>query len=111
MLLQGFRHLTISCPAGEAPELPQPTQPLLCKNSTALKWQGPVPDATRAAVAGVLSELVQLPQLCRAVHDRLGASRLSALLAAAMKAIAEGGGGGCLDLFCNGSVLVQKCAL
>ncbi|WIA10702.1 hypothetical protein OEZ85_010881 [Tetradesmus obliquus] len=90
---KGFRHLTISCPAGEAPELPQPTQPLLCKNSTALKWQGPVPDATRAAVAGVLSELVQLPQLCRAVHDRLGASRLSALLAAAMKAIAEGGGG------------------
>ncbi|WIA30746.1 hypothetical protein OEZ86_000812 [Tetradesmus obliquus] len=89
---KGFRHLTISCPAGEAPELPQPTQPLLCKNSTALKWQGPVPDATRAAVAGVLSELVQLPQLCRAVHDRLGASRLSALLAA-MKAIAEGGGG------------------
>jgi hypothetical protein len=92
---QGLRHLTISCPAGDSPELPQPTQLLLSKNSTALKWQGPVPDATRSAVAGVLSELVQLPQLCQAVHDRLGASRLSALLQAAMKAISEGGRGGC----------------
>eukprot|EP00775_Hariotina_reticulata_P005823 gene5823-6064_t len=67
---------------GEVVEVPQLRHPVLGLNSTALKWDGLAPEATRAAVAGLLSQLVLLPGLCEAISQRLGASRLSALLVA-----------------------------
>lgn len=66
----------------EVVEVPQLRHPVLGQNSTALKWDGLAPEATRAAVAGLLSQLVLLPAICEAISQRLGASRLSALLVA-----------------------------
>lgn len=91
------RHRSVTSSAGGCPpdptesDLPQPSQPLLCRNSTALKWEGPVPDSTRSAVAGVLCELVTLPEFCHAASDRLVTSRLSGLLKGAVKQM-EGAG-------------------
>lgn len=84
---KGSSTLTSSHSAG-----PHLCQPPLSTNSTALKWQGPVPQATRAAAAGLLAELVMLPQLAVAASARLAASRLATLLTGALQHLAEAGG-------------------
>jgi len=68
--------------SAEVVEVFQLRIPALGYNSTSLKWGGLVPEATRAAVAGLLSQLILLPGLCEVISQRLGASRLSALLVA-----------------------------
>jgi hypothetical protein len=59
---------------------PHLCQPPLSTNSTALKWDGPVPEGTRSAVAGLLAELAMLPHLAATASARLAASRLATLL-------------------------------
>lgn len=74
-------------------DLPQPTRPLLCKNITSLKWEGPVLDASKSAVASVLAELVMLPEFCAAVNDRLVVPRLTSLLLGVLKSTEDASGG------------------
>ena len=88
---QGSMNGAIPAEPSKPAELPQPTRPLLCKNSTGLKWDGPVPDATRSAVASVLAELVLLPELCAAENDRLAVPRLTALMQGVFKQLEEAG--------------------
>eukprot|EP00878_Enallax_costatus_P005378 GHUV01005647.1.p1 GENE.GHUV01005647.1~~GHUV01005647.1.p1 ORF type:complete len:329 (+),score=61.94 GHUV01005647.1:1-987(+) len=90
---QGSMNGAIPAESLKPPELPQPKGPLLCKNSTGLKWDGPVLDTTRSAVASVLAELVLLPELCAAVNDRLAVPRLTALMQGVFKQIEEAGKG------------------
>lgn len=63
-------------------------------NSTLMKWEAPVPLETRAAAAGLLAQLVQLPHLREAASDRLAASRLAALINSTMQQLAAAPGEG-----------------
>lgn len=51
-----------------------------------------MPVETRAAAAGLLAQLVQLPHLREAATDRLAASRLAALINATMQQLATAPG-------------------
>jgi hypothetical protein len=53
-----------------------------------------VPVETRAAAAGLLAQLVQLPHLRQAASDRLAASRLAALVNTTMQQLAAAPGEG-----------------
>lgn len=66
--------------------------PPLSSNATALKWAGPVPDATRTAVAGLLAQLVLLPHMAQAASDRLATPRLVTLLTQCMQHLTETSG-------------------
>lgn len=72
--------------------MPAVLQPPLSSNSTALKWEGPVPQSTHAAVAGLLAELLMLPMLREAASSRLAASRLAVLLVEAINRLDEAAG-------------------
>lgn len=52
-----------------------------------------MPPATRSAAAGLLAQLVQLPQLRQAASDRLATPRLAGLLNTTMQQLAEAGEG------------------
>lgn len=77
---------------GHTASSPALRSPPLSTNSTALKWETPVPDATRAAAAGLLAQLVQLPAWCAVASDRLATPRLVALLNSTMQKLSEAAG-------------------
>lgn len=89
VLHHGAYQAIISCRGTSTPALHLPP---LSTNSTALKWEAPVSEATRTAAAGLLVQLLQLPNLQRAVSDRLAASRLSTLLNSSMQELGEAAG-------------------
>ena len=78
--------------AAPLPRGPTLRTPPLGINSTALKWEAPVTVETRAAAAGLLAQLVQLPHLRAAASDRLAAPRLAALVLTTMQQLAAAAG-------------------
>jgi hypothetical protein len=83
---------TATC--SQTPASPDLRSPPLSTNSTALKWEAPVPDATRAAAAGLLAQMVQLPVWRVLACDRLATPRLAALLNSTMQKLADAPGEG-----------------
>ncbi|KAI8465227.1 MAG: hypothetical protein J3K34DRAFT_488565 [Monoraphidium minutum] len=82
--------------AGKPPPPPplEPPGPLLCRSSVALKWDGPVPPASRAAAAGCLRALAEGSEAaCALMGARLAAPRLAALVAGAVEGAAAPGAG------------------
>jgi hypothetical protein len=81
LLLLSPRALQVTPCLRSIPNTPTLRSPPLSTNSTALKWDTPMPSIpARVAAASLLAQLVQLPALREAASDRLAASRLTVLL-------------------------------